>query len=175
MTMVNFLYWYFRSCMLICKYNVYHSHTYLNGNLLQETYEFIQVIAHRVIENHVSSNNMVIEEACHHDDVIKWKHFPRYCPFVPGIHRSPVNSTHKGQWRGALMFSLIWAWINGWVNNREAGDLRRHRAHYDVIVMTFNKWYAVYVDPMCMWSLTKGLFYWHGSIQAWITYYINLG
>ena len=40
-----------------------------------------------------------------HDDVIKWKHFPRYCPFVRGIHRSPMNSPHKGQWRGALMFS----------------------------------------------------------------------
>ena len=52
-----------------------------------------------------------------------------------GIHRSPVNSPHKGQWRGALIFSLICAWINGWVNNGEAGDLRRHRAHYDVIVM----------------------------------------
>ena len=70
-----------------------------------------------------------------HDDVIKWKHFPRYWPFVRGIHRSPVNSPHKGQWRGALMFSLICAWINGWVNNREACDLRRHHAHYDVIVM----------------------------------------
>ena len=45
------------------------------------------------------------------------------------------NSPHKGQWRGALMFSLICAWINAWVNNREAVDLRRHRAHYDVIVM----------------------------------------
>ena len=47
----------------------------------------------------------------------------------------PVNSPHKGQWLGALMFSLICAWINDWVNNREAGDLRRHRGHYDVIVM----------------------------------------
>ena len=36
-------------------------------------------------------------------------------PFVRGIHRSPVNSPHKGQWRGALMFSLICAGINGWV------------------------------------------------------------
>ena len=71
----------------------------------------------------------------HHDDVIKWKHFPRYWPFVRGIHRSPVNSPHKGQWSGALMFSLICAWVNGWVNNREAGDLRHYRAHYDVIVM----------------------------------------
>ena len=47
------------------------------------------------------------------------------------------NSPHKGQWHGALMFSLICAWINDWVNNREAGDLRRHRAHYDVRVMKF--------------------------------------
>ena len=70
-----------------------------------------------------------------HDDVIKWKHFLRYWPFVRGIHRSPVNSPHKGQWRGALMFSLIWIWINGWVNTREADDLRRYRAHYDVSVM----------------------------------------
>ena len=45
-------------------------------------------------------------------------------------------ASHKGQWRGALMFSLICAWINGWVNNREAGDLKHHRTHYDVIVMT---------------------------------------
>ena len=46
-----------------------------------------------------------------------------------------VNSPHKGQWRGGLMFSLICVWTNGWVNNREAGDLRCHRAHYDVIIM----------------------------------------
>ena len=70
-----------------------------------------------------------------HDDVIKWKHFPRNWPFVREIHRSPVNSPHKRQWRGALMFSLICVWINDWVNNREAGDLRRYRAHSDVIVM----------------------------------------
>ena len=72
-----------------------------------------------------------------HDDVIKWKHFPRNWPFVREIHRSPVNFPHKGQWRGALMFSLIYAWINDWVNNREAGDLRRHDGHYDVIVMIY--------------------------------------
>ena len=70
-----------------------------------------------------------------YDDVIKWRRFPRYWPFVRGIHRSPVNSPQKGQWRGAFVFSLICVWINDWVNNREAGDLRRNRAHYDVIVM----------------------------------------
>ena len=70
-----------------------------------------------------------------HDDVIKWKHFPSYWPFVRGIHRSPVNSPDKSQWRGTLMLSVICAWINVWVNNGEAGDLRRHRASYDVTVM----------------------------------------
>ena len=44
---------------------------------------------------------------------------------------------HKGQWREALMFSLVCVWLNGWVNNREAGDLRRYRSHYSVIVMSF--------------------------------------
>ena len=70
-----------------------------------------------------------------HDNVIKWRHFPRNWPFVRGIHRSPVNCPHKGRWRGALMLSLICARINGRVNNVEAGDLRRYRAHCDVIVM----------------------------------------
>ena len=73
-----------------------------------------------------------------HNDVIKWEHFSRYWPFVRGIHRFPVNSPHKGQWRGALIFSLILARINGWVNNGEASDLRHHRAHYDVIVVDWS-------------------------------------
>ena len=46
-----------------------------------------------------------------------------------------VNSHHKGQWRGALIFSFICDWLNGRVNNRDTGDLRRHRSHYDVIVI----------------------------------------
>ena len=70
-----------------------------------------------------------------YDDVIKWKHFPRYWPFVRGIHRWPVNSPHKDQWRRALIFSLIYAWTNGRINPRDAGDLRRHRVHYDITVM----------------------------------------
>ena len=61
--------------------------------------------------------------------------FPRHWPFLRGIHRTPVNSPLKGQWHGALMFSLICVWINGWLNNLEAGDLSRNRACYDVIVI----------------------------------------
>ena len=68
--------------------------------------------------------NNVTRTPQRHGDVIKWKHFPRNWPFVRGIHRSPVSSPHKGQWRVALMFSLICVSINDWVNNREVGDLR---------------------------------------------------
>ena len=70
-----------------------------------------------------------------------WRHqrkkISRYWSFVRGIHRSSVNSPHKGQWRGALMFALIYTWTNGYVNNRDPGDLRRHRAHYDGTVMEY--------------------------------------
>ena len=68
-----------------------------------------------------------------------WRHqmetFSALLAICAGISPVPVNSLQKGQWRGALMFSLICVWINSWVNNREAGDLRRYRVNYDVIVM----------------------------------------
>ena len=68
-----------------------------------------------------------------------WRHqmetFSALLAICAGNSPVPVNSPHKGQWRGALMFPLICVWINDWVNNREAGDLRRYRIHYDVIVM----------------------------------------
>ena len=76
-----------------------------------------------------------LKKYVNHNDVCKWKHFPLYWPFVRGIHRSTVNFPHKGQWRRALMFSLICAWNNSWANNGDAGDLRRHIAHYDVTIM----------------------------------------
>ena len=82
-------------------------------------------------------------------DYVKWKYFPRYWPFVRGIHRSPLTSPHKGQWRGALMFSSICAWINGWVSNREAGELRRH--------------YAIHVVTEIWWG---------ASSVSWTNYYL---
>ena len=65
------------------------------------------------------------------------------------------NSPLPGQWRGALMFSLICVWIYGLVNNREAGDLRRHGAHYDAIVMITN----IFIQGK---TLQTDLFY-HGA------------
>ena len=64
------------------------------------------------IEEIPKSPEKYVNTVATHDDVISCKHFPRYWPFVWGVHRSPENSPHKGQWRGALMFSLIWALIN---------------------------------------------------------------
>ena len=70
-----------------------------------------------------------------HNDVIKWKHFPRYWTFVRG-HRwiSLTKASDAELW----CFSLICAWISAWVNNREAGDLGRHCAHYVVIVLQWS-------------------------------------
>ena len=93
-----------------------------------------------------------------HDDVIKWKNILRYLTFVRGIHRWPVNTPHKGQWLGALMVSFICAWLNGSVNNREAGDLRRHRAHYDVTVMVCDKCGCIYIYvSIAMYFLVNAL------------------
>ena len=87
--------------------------------------------------------------------------FPRYWPFVWRIHRSPVNSTRKG---GALMFSLICAWINDWVNNVESGYLRRHRTHYDVNVMTM-----LLIE--CIPIITRSIF--SNKLTTWISNYIH--
>ena len=104
-----------------------------------------------------------------HDDFMKWKHFLRYWPFVRGIHRWPVNSPHKGKWRGALIFPLICAWTYSWANNGDAGDLRRHRAHYDVTLM-------VWIQPVCSYcadcQIAKTLGYFPMGLKKTLIHYI---
>ena len=68
-----------------------------------------------------------------HDDVINWKHFPRYWPFARGIHRVPRTKASDAELY--VFFDL--RRINRLVNNGEAGELRRYRAHYDVIAMSY--------------------------------------
>ena len=85
---------------------------------------------------------------------------------------SPViagNSPHTDQWRGALMFSLICAWTNGWVNNQGAGDMRRHRAHYDVTVMWCRIVIQWFGQPWDLSAFNASLFsnIWGGSVHYW--------
>ena len=79
----------------------------------------------------------------------------------------PVNSSHKGQWRGALMFSLICLWRNGWVNNRDAGDLRRYRAHYDVTVMYFSSLDCIFANRS---SAFQPIRYAHGYVLLYFIF-----
>ena len=111
----------------------------------------------------------------YHDDVIKWNHFLCHWPFVRRIHRSPVKSPHKGQWRGALVFSVILAWTNGWINTRYAGDLRHHHVQYDVTVMIQDmcrnlwsvEWCVLYVDPI-VFAIWDPIHYLHHIwVQSW--------
>ena len=95
-----------------------------------------------------------------HDDVIKWKHLSHYWPFVRGIHRSPLNSQHKGQWRRALIFSLICAWINGWVwwFQTPSRSLCRHCSEY---------------CKSC-WCKTEQLIYSMTIVKCALTHYHNI-
>ena len=99
------------------------------------------------VSSHILTAIWVMDK---HGDVIKWKHFPRYWPFVRGIPRSPVNSPPKCQWRGCFPWSA--PWINGRVNNREADDLRRPHAHCDVIVMNAHCWQSTLTELMSLVS-----------------------
>ena len=86
-----------------------------------------------------------------HDDVIKWKHFPHYWPFV---HQwIPHTKASKAE-----LWCFLWSapWINGWVNKHDPGDLRHHSTHYDVIVMDYQhteiwrKWLS-----LCRWHIPE--------------------
>ena len=62
----------------------------------------------------VSATYPILWSISMHDDVITWKHFPRYWPLVWGIHRWPVNSPRKGQWRvSALLAICVWTSVTG--------------------------------------------------------------
>ena len=90
------------------------------------------------------------------DDVIKWKHFPRYWPFVRGIRWSPVKSPRKGQLRGALIFAVIYAWKR--VNNRKVGDLPSIPLLRQCNDIVFNKMHARFHHDLfcCVYIIHNG-------------------
>ena len=67
----------------------------------------------------------------YHDDDIKWKHFPHYCPFV----RETTDHWWIPRTKNSDAELFICAWTNSWAENRYAGDFRRHCTHYDFTVM----------------------------------------
>ena len=89
-------------------------------------------------------NGGVSSDLRRHDEVIKWKHFPFYWPFVWG--NPPVTGGFPPQRPVTRSFdvSLICTWTNCWANNRDVGDVIRHRAHYDVTVVPW-RWCGVTV------------------------------
>ena len=105
----------------------------------------------------------------HHDDVIKWKHFSRNWPFVWGIHRSRwiphTKASDAELW--CFLWSLICVWIHGWVNNREAGDLRRHRCYYNVNVMIISTSSSRNIPGTTPEGLTCSVLNWIKLIQ-WV-------
>ena len=94
---------------------------------------FLQVITEASVGRAISSHYCLLLSG-NHTVYTKtwWRHQMETCSALPVTGEFP---SQKGQWRGALMFSFICAWINGLVKNREACDFRRHRAHFDVIVL----------------------------------------
>ena len=91
---------------------------------------------------YVNVGKMLFIDGCHiyshtlgilHDDVIKWKHFPRYWPLAR--EKPPVTGGFPSQKPVAWSFEVFFIWTNGWASNRDGGDLIRHRAHYGVTVI----------------------------------------
>ena len=110
---------------------IYHTKLNLSQSIQRDSWWWVTLIWYRNID--IYRDWWLTLVAVFHDDVIKWKHFPRHRPFV---RRMQIPLTKLSD---AELWCFLWSapWINGWVNNREAGDVRQHRAHYDVIVMSW--------------------------------------
>ena len=128
-----------------------------NGPLMIKTFSTVHTASYMM----TSSNGNIFRVAGH----------------LCGEFTDPRWISAQGQWRGALMFSLICAWIDGCVNNREAGDLRRHRAHYDVIVMIVSRLFRFRIMEIMVtyWmprSYLKVVFTaelrWHCQFWTWL-------
>ena len=125
-----------------------------------------------------SPSSMTLYDLSRNDDVIKRKHFLRYWPFVRGIHRSQVNSPHKDQWRGALIFSLICAWINvfskqswGWWFEMPSRPLWRHcNKQPRQMVVSLSLWHIPTLRPMpyfrAQWNAKVGLYSYEGKASV---------
>ena len=119
-------------------------------HFISECYQFHDNSSRVIVppELHFMTPQTDYDKGCWEIWLSWWRHqmetFSALLALCAGNSPVPETSPHKGQWRGSLMLPLICAWINDRVNNREAGDLRRHRGHYDVNVM--------YCGGLSLWS-----------------------
>ena len=98
-----------------------------------------------------------------------WRH-SRYAAYTWWCHQMETfsallaicvgNSPVTGGWRGDLTFSSICARLKGWVNNLEAGDWRRHRAHYGITVMNLKMCFDT-LHQDCEDAVGTFYIYWH--------------
>ena len=93
------------------------------------------VSIHWFVAKNSAREGLISVSVFYHYDATQWKRFLRHGPFVREIHRSPLDSPHKGPVTWTLMFPLMLAETNCWINHRVAGDSGRHDAHFDVIFM----------------------------------------
>ena len=111
----------------------------LSGNIISRQISWLPMAQHQT----TASSNVGISStgSCniHLGAISWWRHqmetFSTLLAHCAG--NSPVTGEFPSQRPVTrnFQFSLICTWINDWVNNREAGDLRRHRIHYDGAVM----------------------------------------
>ena len=125
------------STLLVCVWGRWTSLT--KGLLIRASDIYLAVSINKLWNKQSTHHWFQTPGRSYHCNVFRswWRHqmeFSALLAICAGNSPATGEFPHKGQWRGALMFSLICTW-NGWVNNRAAGDLRRHRAHYDVTVM----------------------------------------
>ena len=123
----------------------------------------------------------IIVQMSWHDDVIKWKHFPHYWPFVRGIPGHRWIPHTKASDAELWCFDLR---LNKWLSKQSGGwNLRRHHAHYDVIVMgglrfsplQLNETLLVDISRICLVIFILYIFHGRGySLIFWGAMYVCL-
>ena len=200
-------------CCLNCFQHLKVIHRFINGNTERMIYIFLpsNIYIHKVSQciqhlkyltrnkDRISYTNTSLISMCLYvielhrvydngASITWWRHqmetFSALLALWVGNSPVPVNSPHKGQWRGALMFSLICAWIKDWVNNRETDDLRHHRGHYDVNVMSWGLPITITHNYLCLgvwirWLMSEGKYFYTttmlASNKSFKTYHAHIG
>ena len=120
------------------------------GVIRQRWVKFHAKYSHPQTENHLISRRCPEECICKfyhlHDDIIKWKHFPHYGPFVRGIHRwqRPVTRSFDVFFDLRLNKPLNKQWWGWWFETlsrplwRHCNDVTSHKHWITGLQVLFN-------------------------------------